>query len=67
LGVDSVKIFTKEDNLKAFTKGTDYNSLYFTANKTAEFLKGLDMLTSIPDPKSFLDSSFIEAIIKESK
>jgi hypothetical protein len=30
-------------------------------------LKGLDMLSSNPDPKTFLDSSFIEAIAKESK
>jgi NitT/TauT family transport system substrate-binding protein len=66
-GVDSVKIFSKEDNQKAFTEGTDYTSLYFTANKTAEFLKGLEMLTSKPDPKAFLDGSFIEAIIKEAK
>jgi NitT/TauT family transport system substrate-binding protein len=67
LGVDSVKIFSKEDNQKAFIEGKDYTSLFFTANKTAEFLKSLDMLTSIPDPKTFLDSSFINAIIKESK
>jgi NitT/TauT family transport system substrate-binding protein len=67
LGVDSVRIFSKEDNQKAFTEGTDYTSLFFTANKTAEFLKGLEMLSSIPDPKAFLDGSFIDEIIKESK
>lgn len=66
-GVDSVKIFSKEDNLKAFKDGNDFTSLYFTAKKTGVFLKGLDMLSSNPDPKTFLDSSFIEAIAKESK
>jgi NitT/TauT family transport system substrate-binding protein len=66
-GVDSVKIFSKDDNLKAFKDSNDPTSLYFTAKKTGEFLKGLNMLTSNPDPKTFLDSSFIEAIANQSK
>jgi NitT/TauT family transport system substrate-binding protein len=64
-GVDSVKIFSVEDNLKAFQKGEDFSSLHFTGQKTAEFLKGLDMLTSIPKLDSVLDSSFLEAVSKQ--
>ncbi|SEC67054.1 ABC transporter substrate-binding protein [Paenibacillus sp. GP183] len=66
-GVDSVKIFQLEDNIKAFTKGVNYFSLNFTAQKTAEFLKGLDMLTSIPKPESILDGHFVEEVMKERK
>jgi NitT/TauT family transport system substrate-binding protein len=66
-GVDSVKIFQMEDNIKAFANGDTYFSLNFTAQKTAEFLKGLDMLTSIPKPESILDAHFVEEVMKERK
>ncbi|UKS27548.1 ABC transporter substrate-binding protein [Paenibacillus sp. HWE-109] len=66
-GVDSVKIFQLEDNVKAFQKGDSYESLAFTSQKTAEFLKSLDMLTSIPKAESFLDSHFVEEVLKERK
>lgn len=66
-GVDSVKIFQLEDNVKAFQKADSYSSLHFTSQKTAEFLKGLDMLTSIPKAESFLDGHFVEEVMKERK
>lgn len=66
-GVDSVKIFSIEDNLKAFQKSEDYTSLHFTGQKTGEFLKSLDMLTSVPKLDSVLDSSFLEAVAKKRK
>jgi NitT/TauT family transport system substrate-binding protein len=66
-GVDSVKIFQLEDNVKAFQKGDSYGSLHFTSQKTAEFLKGLDMLTAIPKAESFLDGHFVEEVLKERK
>ena len=66
-GVDSVKIFQLEDNVKAFQKGDTLESLHFTSQKTAEFLKGLDMLTSIPKAESFLDGHFVEEVLKERK
>ncbi len=66
-GVDSVKIFQLEDNVKAFQKGDNLESLNFTSQKTAEFLKGLDMLTSIPNAESFLDGHFVEEVLKERK
>ncbi|NOU99776.1 ABC transporter substrate-binding protein [Paenibacillus planticolens] len=66
-GVDSVKIFQLEDNVKAFQKGDSYSSLHFTSQKTAEFLKGLEMLTTIPKAESFLDGHFVEEVMKERK
>ncbi|MBP1962498.1 ABC transporter substrate-binding protein [Paenibacillus aceris] len=66
-GVDSVKIFQLQDNVKAFQKGDSYSSLHFTSQKTAEFLKGLEMLTTIPKAESFLDGHFVEEVMKERK
>lgn len=66
-GVDSVKIFQLEDNVKAFQKGDSYSSLHYTSQKTAEFLKGLEMLTTIPKAESFLDGHFVEEVMKERK
>jgi NitT/TauT family transport system substrate-binding protein len=64
-GLDSVKIFGIDDNKKAFTKADDYTSLSFTGQKTAEFLKGLEMLSSIPDLSNTLDGHFIDEVAKE--
>lgn len=66
-GVESVKIFQIEDNVKAFQKGDTYSSLHFTSQKTAEFLKGLEMLTSIPKAESFLDGHFVDEVLQERK
>ncbi|MEI7025862.1 ABC transporter substrate-binding protein [Paenibacillus sp. y28] len=62
---NSIKVFSPQDNLNAFKEGKDYTSLHYTGKKTAEFLSKLGMLSSIPDPKSYLDSSFVEAVAKE--
>ncbi|TDF91850.1 ABC transporter substrate-binding protein [Paenibacillus piri] len=66
-GVDSVKIFSVEDNQKAFKKGEDFTSLYYTGQKTGEFLKGLNMLSSVPKLDSVIDGSFIEEVAKQRK
>jgi NitT/TauT family transport system substrate-binding protein len=63
--VESVKIFGIDDNLKAFRTADDFTSLSYTGKKTAEFLKGLDMLSSIPDLSKVLDGHFVEEVAKE--
>lgn len=63
--VASVKIFSLEDNVKAFKPSNELTSLHATAKKTAEFLKGLDMISSVPKPESFLDSSFVDQLYSE--
>ncbi|MFD2610921.1 ABC transporter substrate-binding protein [Paenibacillus gansuensis] len=60
LGLDSVKIFGIEDNLKAFEKADDYTSLEYTGNKTAEFLKNLDMISELPDVSGILEPKFVQ-------
>ncbi|ADG81473.1 ABC transporter substrate-binding protein [Thermincola potens] len=65
--VQSVKIFTLEDNIKAFTKAESMEYLGYTGLKTAKFLKSKNMLDTIPDVEKILDDSFIQAIARERK
>lgn len=60
LGMDSIKLFTLEDNLNAFTVGESYESLHYTGQKTGEFLQGLDMLSSVPDMADVLEPKFVQ-------
>jgi len=62
LGMDSIKLFSLEDNLKAFAPAEEYESLHYTGRKTAEFLHDLDMLTSIPDMSKVLEPKFVQAL-----
>jgi NitT/TauT family transport system substrate-binding protein len=65
LGLDSIKLFTAADNVEAFGKRDDYTSLAYTAEKTADFLKKLDMVDEIKDFSVLFDSQFIEKAAKE--
>jgi NitT/TauT family transport system substrate-binding protein len=60
LGLDSIKLFSKEDNVNAFGKRDEYTSLSFTGEKTAEFLKKLDMLSDIPNIDDMLEPKFVQ-------
>jgi NitT/TauT family transport system substrate-binding protein len=60
LGLDSIKLFTKEDNVNAFGKREEYTSLSFTGKKTAEFLKKLDMIGDIPNVDALLEPKFVQ-------
>jgi len=62
LGMESIKLFTLEDNLKAFEHGDTYESLHYTGQTTAEFLKNLDMLEDIPDLTKVLEPKFVQAL-----
>ncbi|MFD0674830.1 ABC transporter substrate-binding protein [Cohnella sp. GCM10027633] len=59
LGLESIKLFTAEDNVNAFEVREEYTSLAYTGKKTAEFLKGLDMISSIPDVEALLEPKFV--------
>ncbi len=60
LGLESIKLFSKEDNVNAFGIQEDYTSLSFTGKKTAEFLKKLDMISDIPDVDALLEPKFVQ-------
>lgn len=60
LGMDSIKLFSVEENINAFKKAEDYSSLSYTATKTAEFLHKLDMVDSIKDVDILFDDQFVK-------
>ncbi|MFS0723641.1 ABC transporter substrate-binding protein [Paenibacillus sp. 1P07SE] len=61
LGIESIRLFSIEDNLAAFQPGDSYTSLSYTAEKTAEFLHGLGMVDAMDDFESFLEPRFVQA------
>lgn len=63
-GLDSVSIFTVEDNVKAFTDMDSYESLVHTGELTAEFLKKLEMIDTIPDIAQLLEPKFVNDAAK---
>jgi NitT/TauT family transport system substrate-binding protein len=65
LGLDSIKLFSAADNVKAFTKGNTYESLNYTGGKTAKFLKKLDMISKTPNIEPLLEPKFVKAVAKE--
>ncbi|WP_219834716.1 ABC transporter substrate-binding protein [Paenibacillus sp. R14(2021)] len=65
LGLGSIKLFTAADNVNAFGKREDYTSLSYTAKKTADFLKKLDMVDEIKDFDALFDPQFVEKAAKE--
>lgn len=63
-GLDSVSIFSVEDNIEAFSDMDSYESLIHTGELTAEFLKKLDMIDSIPDIEQLLEPKFVNDAAK---
>jgi NitT/TauT family transport system substrate-binding protein len=64
LGLDSIKLFSAEDNVNAFKDGDTLESLSYTGAKTAKFLKKLDMISEVPDLKPLLESKFVKEAAK---
>lgn len=65
--MSSIKLFTLEDNIKAFTKSDGLEYLGTTGIKTANFLKDKNMLETIPDVEAIFEASFIQQIAAEKK
>ncbi|MEB3103373.1 ABC transporter substrate-binding protein [Ferviditalea candida] len=62
LGLESVKIFNLDDNLKAFEPAESFESLAYTGGKTAEFLKKLNMIDKLPDVSKALEPKFVKNV-----
>ncbi|BAZ43021.1 aliphatic sulfonates family ABC transporter periplasmic ligand-binding protein [Chondrocystis sp. NIES-4102] len=58
---EGTKIFTLDENLKAFEPGNDLNSLSFAAKKMAEFLVEVGFTPSLPDTSQLFDPRFVQA------
>ncbi len=61
------KIFTIEENLKAFQPGTDMNSLPFAAEKMSAFLMEIGMVKTKPDLTKLFDDRFVKAYAAKNK
>jgi NitT/TauT family transport system substrate-binding protein len=61
------KIFTVEENLKAFQPGTDMNSLPFAAEKMSAFLTEIGMAKTQPDLTKIFDDRFVKAYAAKMK
>jgi NitT/TauT family transport system substrate-binding protein len=61
------KIFTIEENLKAFQPGNDMSSLPFAAEKMSEFLTEIGMAKTKPDLTKLFDDRFVKAYAAKMK
>jgi NitT/TauT family transport system substrate-binding protein len=58
---DGTKIFTIEENLKAFQPGNDMTSLPFAAVEMSKFLVDVNLAKTKPDTSQIFDDRFIKA------
>ena len=58
------KFFDLNANLKAFEKSNEHSSLAGSGKVIAEFLKGLDLIKTIPDYEGALEPKFVKALKK---
>lgn len=63
---DGTKIFTLEENLKAFQASTDLSSLQFSADKMSDFLVEVGLVTEKPDTSKLFDDRFIKAYAEKA-
>ncbi|MBB5323245.1 NitT/TauT family transport system substrate-binding protein [Anoxybacillus tepidamans] len=66
-GMEGFKLFSPEESLEAFKEGNTYQSIYYTAQKNAEFLKDLGFIKKIPDLSRFVDPAFIKEEVAKTK
>ncbi|HEY9665941.1 MAG TPA: ABC transporter substrate-binding protein [Coleofasciculaceae cyanobacterium] len=61
---DGTRLFTIEENLKAFQPGNDMTSLQFAAQEMSEFLIEVGLSTTKPDTSKLFDDRFVQAYAK---
>ena len=64
---NGTKIFTIEENLKAFQPGNDMNSLQFAAQEMSKFLKEVGLAKTQPDLSKLFDDRFVKAYAEKAK
>jgi NitT/TauT family transport system substrate-binding protein len=63
---EGTKIFTIEENLKAFQPGNDRNSLRFAAAEISKFLTEVGLAKTAPDLNKLFDDRFVKAYAKKA-
>ena len=61
------KIFTIEDNLKAFAPGNDMTSLPYAAQEISKFLVETGLVKQAPDVSKLFDDRFVKAFAQNQK
>lgn len=61
------KIFTIEENLKAFQPGKDMSSLSYAAEEMSQFLTEVGLAKTKPDLSKLLDDRFVKAYAQKAK
>lgn len=64
---DGTKIFTVEENLKAFQPAKDMTSLSFAAQEMARFLTDVGLAKTKPDLTKLFDDRFVKAYAAKAK
>ncbi len=64
---EGTRLFTIEDNLKAFSPGNDMNSLPYAAKEIGDFLKQVNLIKEIPDTSKIFDDRFIKAYAEKNQ
>lgn len=64
---DGTKIFTVEENLKAFQAGNDMTSLLFAADKIGNFLVEIGLAATPPEVGTLFDDRFVKAYAAKNK
>jgi NitT/TauT family transport system substrate-binding protein len=64
---DGTRIFTIEENLKAFQPGNDMSSLQFAAQEMTKFLTQAGLAKTQPDLSKLFDDRFVKAYAEKSK
>jgi NitT/TauT family transport system substrate-binding protein len=64
---DGTKIFTVEENIKAFQPGTTMTSLPFAAEEMSKFLTEVGLAKTTPDLSKIFDDRFVKAYAQRAK
>lgn len=64
---DGTKIFTIEENLKAFQPGNDMSSLSYAAEQMTQFLTDVGLAKTKPDLSKLFDDRFVKAYAEKAK
>ena len=64
---DGTKIFTVEENIKAFEPGSTMTSLPFAAKTMSKFLNEVGLAKTTPEPSKIFDDRFVKAYAQKTK
>jgi NitT/TauT family transport system substrate-binding protein len=62
---DGTKLFTIEENLRAFQEGNDMTSLYFSAREMSKFLVEVGLADQEADLSRIFDDRFVKTYAKK--